>query len=539
MQDNVSKSSFQDLLSSLKKIATENLQKVPEFAPIEPDPSPRLAATHAAHTKPPKARPISAGFRAPKGVTLYPIAGRTDNRGKVKNELPRSEEQAAAMMSEFGVSRAEFAELLADFRAIDGDDSGVVQIAEVGRLLSKERNGIKPNAADVRARMSQFDHNADGEITFREYIRTLVTPAAGSLGMSDIELGSRIAHCDDEILMISARSNTEDAADGLQPDEVIPSPVPEQANKPLLQANPDEPFKDTFRTLFLGTPPTVEPLAVVVPHTGKTKPARTKQRASTAGRRRRASKEKITSNTSAPIDFSQFGGIFAAEPVKVEKKPRARTAGTRREPLDFSKFGGAFASDAPKVDVAPKLVKPSSAGARSPLDFAQFGGQFAAMEETTAVKEPRRRRRPLTAPTFGKRTSFKDLSTQMWQELQIQLDEANDLSKVLGLSKRFARGGSSTRIVMTTAGTTEHLSAERFDKELAKLKKASQALHKQQRQQARVPNAHRGLPAAQQAEIANQRLETLLDDTRKLSSELSDQLSVLTGNVHNSYSCFE
>ena len=92
---------------------------------------------------------------------------------------------------------------------------------------------------------------------------------------------------------------------------------------------------------------------------------------------------------------------------------------------------------------------------------------------------------------------------------------------------------------MTTAGTTEHLSAERFDKELAKLKKASQALHKQQRQQARVPNAHRGLPAAQQAEIANQRLETLLDDTRKLSSELSDQLSVLTGNVHNSYSCFE
>jgi len=57
---------------------------------------------------------------------------------------------------------------------MDTDGSGAVDVGEIRSLLTTERKGQSPSEAEVQEMLASFDKNADGKVTFAEYLTVLM-----------------------------------------------------------------------------------------------------------------------------------------------------------------------------------------------------------------------------------------------------------------------------------------------------------------------------------------------------------------------------
>mmetsp|Transcript_75455 Transcript_75455/g.125809 ORF Transcript_75455/g.125809 Transcript_75455/m.125809 type:complete len:308 (-) Transcript_75455:216-1139(-) len=78
-------------------------------------------------------------------------------------------------MKTFDIEYDEYDELRKDFDAVDANGSGTLDVDEVRKLLSQERNGTAPTETELAAMMSSLDLDGDGQVTFDEYIKALCT----------------------------------------------------------------------------------------------------------------------------------------------------------------------------------------------------------------------------------------------------------------------------------------------------------------------------------------------------------------------------
>jgi len=92
----------------------------------------------------------------------------------------------------YAISEEEYDEIKRDFDEMDADNSGFVDGAEIAVSLKKERGGQAPSDEEVAAALKTFDSDADGKITFLEYVGALgyqpireKAPAAASAATVD------------------------------------------------------------------------------------------------------------------------------------------------------------------------------------------------------------------------------------------------------------------------------------------------------------------------------------------------------------------
>ena len=77
------------------------------------------------------------------------------------------------VMKAYAISEEEYDEIKRDFDEMDADKSGFVDGAEIAVSLKKERGGQAQSDEEVAAALKTFDSDADGKITFLEYVGAL------------------------------------------------------------------------------------------------------------------------------------------------------------------------------------------------------------------------------------------------------------------------------------------------------------------------------------------------------------------------------
>ena len=86
-------------------------------------------------------------------------------------ETPRQEAERLGIMMQFQLSREAYAELRADFAAVDGNNSGTIERGEIKQMLAE--GGGDPSDQQVDETLQQYDHDKDSQVSFSEYLQGL------------------------------------------------------------------------------------------------------------------------------------------------------------------------------------------------------------------------------------------------------------------------------------------------------------------------------------------------------------------------------
>merc|ERR1711934_1090047 len=90
----------------------------------------------------------------------------------ISSNIHRRKVATMAANTTVKLTKDEYEEFKAEFKEIDKDNSGEIDVKEVEALL-KIQLDRDPSEEEVTAMLNAFDKNQDGKVTFEEYMNTL------------------------------------------------------------------------------------------------------------------------------------------------------------------------------------------------------------------------------------------------------------------------------------------------------------------------------------------------------------------------------